>query len=375
MKHAKLSASSSARWLFCPGSVKASEPFENTSSAAASEGTCAHELAEICLTNDASPYDYIGKTLHDAPDVQVDKEMARYVEEYVNYVNSFSGDKFIEERVDFSPWVPEGFGTSDAIVIDQDNRTMHVIDLKYGKGVEVSADSNTQGLLYALGSLNDFGFMYDIDDIVIHIYQPRMGNISEWGISVPDLMDWAQGTVAPTAVLCMTDNAPKAAGEKQCQWCPAKATCETLQKHVEETIGADFDNLELPSVEDGINFQNIMDNKKLIEGFLKAVEGHIFQKLSDGEDIPGYKLVVGRSVRAWSDKDEAEALLRKKRYKVGEIFKQTLISPTQAEKLMSKKYEDVEHLVIKPEGKPTLAKASDKRPALKVNVTDEFDEL
>lgn len=376
MKHAKLSASGSARWLNCTGSVKAEEEFrQKGSSIFAQEGTCAHELAAICLLENTKPHDYIGKTLDDAPEIVVDSEMANYVEEYINYINSLNGEQFIEQRVDFSTWVPGGFGTSDAIVIDDSSTVMHVIDLKYGKGVEVYADNNSQGMLYALGALNDYGFIYEITSIIIHIYQPRIGNISEWEISVEDLVSWADNTVVPAANQCMTSDAPRTAGNKQCTWCAAKPTCKALKSHVERIIGSEFDDLTLPVVEKGIDLQNIMSNKKLIETWLKAIEGYIFEQLQAGIDMPGYKLVKGRSVRKWANVEDAEKALRAKRYKVSEIFTQKLISPTQAEKLLAGKYNEIEHLIVKPDGKPTLASTNDKRLDITADVKLDFDTL
>ena len=398
--HAVLSASGSSRWLNCPGSVKASRDYENTTSSFAQEGTCAHELGEMVLKDQINPHDYIGKTLLDAPEIEVDVEMANYVEEYANYVNAIPGDKFIEIQVDYSEWVPAwsyetfdpkgnpitvqvegGFGTSDAIVIDSDAKIMHVIDLKYGKGVEVYAEDNSQGKLYGLGAYNDYELEYDIDDsweIIIHIYQPRIGNIDEWSITVKDLLAWAESEVRPKALICMTDNAPRIAGAKQCTWCAHKPLCEELKSHIEATICSEFDDLDLPAVEEGMDFQDIMGNKKLIEGWLKAIEGYIFEQLEKGTAMPGFKLVTGKSSRAWVDEAVTEKYMRKKRMKVGEMFNQKLLSPPQAEKQVGKKkYADMveEGLVITSTGKPALANESDKRPALNMNVADDFDDL
>lgn len=398
--HAVLSASGSSRWLNCPGSVKACRDYEERSSSFAQEGTCAHELAAMVLDDQVNPHDYIGKTLNDAPEIEVDAEMVNYVEEYANYVNAIPGDKFIEIQVDYSEWVPAwtyetfdklgqpstchvegGFGTSDAIVIDSDAKIMHVIDLKYGKGVEVYAEDNSQGKMYGLGAYNDYELEYDIDDsweIIIHIYQPRIGNIDEWSITVKDLLAWAEAEVRPKALICMTNDAPRIAGAKQCTWCGHKPLCEELKLHIEATISSEFDNLDLPPVEEGMDFQNIMGHKKLIEGWLKAIEGYIFEQLEKGTVMPGFKLVTGKSSRAWVDEAVTEKYMRKKRMKVGEMFNQKLLSPPQAEKQVGKKkYADMvdEGLVITSTGKPALANESDKRPALNMNIADDFDDL
>ena len=172
----------------------------------------------------------------------------------------------------------------------------------------------------------------------------------------------------------MTDDAPRFAGTKQCQWCDAKPTCQTLRKHVEETISSEFDNLELPTVDESLDFQNILASKKLIEGWLKAIEGFVFEELEAGKKVPGFKLVKGKSSRKWSDDVAVEKYFRKKRLKVGEMFDQKLITPPQAEKFLGKaKYADMGELVIKSDGKPALANESDKRPALIMDVAEEFD--
>lgn len=380
MKHAILSASGSGQWLNCPGSVNAQKAYPDIgSSPAAQEGTCAHELAALCLLDKNSPpmppQFLVGETLKDAPEITVTTEMANYVEEYINYVLAIPGKLYVETRVDFSDWVPEGFGTSDAIIADDENGVLHVVDLKYGKGVEVSPIENTQGMLYALGAYVEYDFAHTFDKIVIHIYQPRMKNISEWSLSVEHLLMWAETIVKPTAELCMTDDAPRVAGEKQCMWCAYQPNCPELKAHVEKTIGAQFSNLELIPVEEVPDIQNVMDNKKLIEGWLKAIEGHIFDQLESGAYMPGYKIVEGRSIRAWQDVEAAEKLLRSKAYKVNDIFTKKFFSPAQAQKLMGKKYDQISHLVHKPAGKPVLAKDSDKREAINVNVSDDFENI
>jgi len=169
--HAKLSASGSHRWAHCPGSVKAEEGIADRSSIAADEGTAAHELAELVLTHGGACHDWIGKRLIESNAYTVDQEMADYVQQYVDYVKSHSGQHEYEQLVDFSEWVPGGFGTADALVLD--GNTLRVIDLKYGKGVQVDAFENTQGLLYALGAMSDYEYIAEIEKVVICIVQPR----------------------------------------------------------------------------------------------------------------------------------------------------------------------------------------------------------
>ncbi len=300
-KHAKLSASGSARWLACTGSVKAESQFPNTSSSYAMEGTAAHELADMCLSDGLSPHDYINQHIAGVP---VDEEMADHVAAYVAYVKSFSGIHFYEVRVNFSEWIPDGFGTSDAIVIDNKTNTVHVIDLKYGKGVPVDAENNSQGMLYALGVLSEYSFIYDIDTVVIHIYQPRIKNYSSWSITATELLKWAEWA-KQRAEEALQDDAPRTPSDKACQWCKAKATCKALLDHTHKIIMHDFDELDnvKPDSLTDKELKVILDNAKLIKSWLDAVESHVFDKINDGQDFDGYKLVEGRTTRAWLNEE------------------------------------------------------------------------
>lgn len=365
--HAKLSASSSARWLNCPGSVKICEQYENKSSSFAEEGTCAHELAEICLRDSKSASEFLGAELHDAPGVEVTIEMVDHVQDYVNYVNSLqskTSSLLVEEKVSFDEWVTDGFGTSDAIVLD--DGTCHIVDLKYGQGVEVYAKENTQAMLYALGVLNEFEFIYDIDTFVLHIYQPRRNHIDSWEITKQDLLKWGEW-VKQQVALCDSDDAPLSPSEKACQWCPHKANCKALEKFTEEVISAEFENLDLPKPET-VDVVNVLLNKSLIESWLKAVEQSAYEKLLSGdagELANHFKLVEGRSLRQWGDETTAISALSES-YGDEKLYKKTFVSVAQAEKLVGKAKFTKEYnsLVIKPEGKPTIAPIDDKRPAI-----------
>lgn len=370
-QHAKLSPSSSSRWLNCTASVKASSAYKNTSSSAAEEGTAAHQLGEICLKTGDSPDKYLNQNLSDAPNVIVDQEMVENIQDYVNYCRSLGGDMLVEERVDFSPWVNEGFGTSDCIIFKDD--VCHVIDLKYGKGVEVYAERNTQAMIYALGVLNEYWFIHEVSSFVLHIFQPRRNHFDEWEISIEDLLIWAD-TVKEAANNIKTDNVTFNPGEKQCQWCQHKPNCKALQEFTEKVISAEFDDLdELPTPET-VNHTVVLKHKALIESWLKAVEQTVFEKLNNGEKVDGFKLVKGRSVRKWGSEQEVIKTLTPE---LGDdLYIKKLLTAPQAEKLIGKgKFnENYADLVIKPEGKPTLAPESDKRPAIG-DVTDCFDKL
>jgi len=371
--HAKLSASGSERWLRCPGSVRAEEGIVEKSSSFAAEGTSAHELAELCLVSECDTMSYVHTTLKESGWVVTD-EMAIYIQEYVDYVRSFKGVKFIEERVDFSEWVPDGFGTSDAIVIDGD--TMHIIDLKYGKGVRVDADDNSQAKLYALGALSDYGFLYDINHIVCHIHQPRLDHISVWEIDKESLLKWAE-YVRERAAMCALPDAPRVASDKSCMWCKFKPLCPELMQLTQKALMSDFDDATIaPKSPDKLSIRDLrfaLDNKKLIISWLDAIEDLAFERLTNGEAFDGYKLVVGRSNRSWEDEKAAEHVLSEE---LGEkmYMPQKMITPPMAEKLLGKKKAALLNgLINKSQGKPTMVNQSDNRPEIVSGDISDFD--
>lgn len=368
--HAKLSASGSARWLNCPGSVAAENGIADSSSFFAREGTAAHALAEHCLNEGVHAASQIG---NDFEGFNVDNYMAEFVQSYVDYVRQFSGEHMYEVRVDFSRWVPEGFGTCDAMIMQYDG-TLRVIDLKYGQGLRVDADENSQAMLYALGAYDDYAHIYDIEKIEITIHQPRLDHVSEWSISVHDLLEWGE-EVKRKAAECLEPYAPRNPGDKQCQWCKAKPTCPALKALTEQTIITMFDDIgpaamvETDKLDDD-QLKQVLQHKKLISGWLESVEQHIVNRLSSGQDFDGFKLVEGRSLRKWSDEILAIAELSDK-YTDEQLFKKSFLSVSQAEKLVGKKSAGtLADFIIKPPGKPTLAPSSDKRPAINLQETD-----
>tara|TARA_R110000803_G_scaffold46891_4_gene98253 strand:+ start:14351 stop:15508 length:1158 start_codon:yes stop_codon:yes gene_type:complete len=373
-RHAELSASGSATWLNCPGSRKANSGRKSMESEYALEGTRAHTVADKCLKKGLDANFFIDKLVYNE---KVPIEMAHYVQEYLDYVRAHETKKtqlYTEERVDFSNIVPDGFGTMDAAVLDYDTGICHIFDLKYGQGIQVYSFENTQSQLYALGLLNELGFLDVIKTFRIHIVQPRKVTPTPWDISVEDLELFGR-YAKQKAELAMTDDAPRVPGDKQCQWCDAKDSCGALAKFTEQVICADFEDLNNNTLNNeeltDSQRKTILDNKKLIENFLNAVETSIYNRIDEGGTFKGYKMVFGRSNRVWSE--EAEKYLKRK-LGAAQAYTKKIIGITAAEKLLGKGLLD--QYMIKPPGKPTLAIESDSRAAIiKADVTDNFEKL
>ena len=379
LAHAKLGASNAHRWLVCGGSVKAEQGFKDQSSPFAQEGTAAHELSELALMHEREPQDWIGHPLVENSEWIVDEEMANFVQVYTDYCRAIAkgaDETFIEQRVSYADWVPDGFGTNDFGALFLKDKRIKIADLKYGKGVQVDAENNPQAMLYGLGTYAEFSWISEFEWVDIAIIQPRLDHISEWSISVKDLLKWAEW-VSQRAEIALSDDAERVPGEKQCRFCKAKSTCPALMKYTEDIIMAEFDNLEddLPSPDtlSKDQLRRVLEHKGLIEGWLSSVETVVRERLEDGQDFPGFKIVEGRSIRRWGDETEAEQKLIDI---LGEkLHTKKIISPAQAEKALKKDQRAVlEDLVVKPTGKPTLVPESDKRPPLNLTEGD-FDDV
>lgn len=368
--HARLSASGSHRWLYCPGSVKAEESLPNTTSYHAEEGTAAHELAELALMGSGNARDWLGKQLPESNAFTVTDEMANAVQVYVDYVRGFSGEHAYEQRIDFGDWVPEGFGTADAVIVQDDK--IRVIDLKYGRGLRVDAEENTQAILYALGVYAEHELFIDIKNVVITIVQPRLDHIDEWEISISELLKRGEW-IRQRAEEANSPDAERVPGEAQCLWCKAKATCPALMKFTNAAIMSDFETLDLVNVDRLTDSQlrQALDSKKLIIGWLDAVEMYIKERVENGGAFEGYKMVEGRSSRSWSDEKLAIGVLESE---LGEqAWEKKLLSVAKAERSLGKaKLGVISDLVLRSSGKPTLVPESDKRPALGATA-DDFD--
>ena len=371
--HAKLSASGSVRWIHCSGSVKAEEGLPDTRSFFADEGSAAHELMEICLLAGTSAFERLGHQLVEYNTFTVTQEMAENVQQYLDYVRQFDSpavEMHVEKRLDFSEWVPEGYGTADTIIYG--NGTVDIFDLKYGKNI-VSAQGNTQGILYMLGAIEDE--LVETHTFRFHIVQPRMDHIDTYTLTRAQLLELGEW-IRERAELALSPNAERTPGEDQCKYCKAKATCPALNKLTEDVLMTDLDSMNTtnPDRLSQDQLQRAMAAKKLIVSWLDAVEDYITETIytEDCDTFAGHKLVEGRSLRQW--RNDAEAEKRLAALLGDDAFERKLLSVAKAEKALGKKRTaEISDLVEKPQGKPTLVPIDDPRPSFVKESADAFD--
>jgi hypothetical protein len=375
MAHSVLGASKAHRWITCPGSVALEATFPDDSSWHASEGTAAHTLAEYCLSEGNPPEKYLNRELNDG--FRVTDEMVNHIATYVDFINGMRGVKHFEVQVSYEQYAPGGFGTADAVIINEG--VLHVVDLKYGQGVKVSAKNNAQLRLYALGAFLKFGFDAQVDLIEMTIVQPRLDHIETVSLRVSDLLKWAKGTVAPAAYLAMRDDAPFSPSESACRFCKAKGTCRALTKKNLEAVQGHFENLDealqdrAPHTLSADELAEIIPQADLISLWAAAVKEYATNVIRGGGVIPGYKIVEGRSIRRWANEDDAAYKIFKR---LGQqAFTSKLKSPAQVEKLLGRSDAgEIADLIVKPKGKPTLAPEADSRPALESALSEMFGE-
>ena len=353
--HALLSASSSHRWLECPPSAVANEAYPNQDTSFTQEGTLAHEVAEAVAAQ---------KTW--VPADGVTKEMIECAREYADYIEEQkkSNDAIVllEQRVDFSPWVPDGFGTCDCIIIQDD--TLTIIDYKYGQGVAVSATDNPQMKLYALGAMNDYGIALDVKKVEMHIFQPRLNNISTDNLTVEELMEWAEKTVKPTAEKAARGKGKYAPGE-HCRFCQHAGKCRALTKLCTEYLDTHGLRVALPVLAPH-EVADVLRMEPMVTLWLKKVKEQAMTTLMNGEELPGFKLVEGRlGIRKWKNDQEVFDLLKGAGYRAEDITETKVLSPAQMDKAIGKKKasELLEEYIDRAPGAPTIAPITDKRPA------------
>lgn len=355
--HALLSASSAHRWLECPPSAVANEVYPDQETSFAHEGTLAHEVAEIMARN--------GHFVKEDAKEGVTLEMIECARGYADYIEeqkkSNEAIVLLEQRVDFSPWVPGGFGTCDCILVQED--TLTIIDYKYGQGVPVSAVDNPQMKLYALGAMNDYGVALDVKKVEMHIYQPRLNNISKDVLEVEELLAWADKIVKPTAEKAIQGKGKYAPGE-HCRFCQHGGRCRALTKLCTEFIDTHGLRVALPVLAPH-EVADVLRMEPMVTLWLKKVKEQAMTTLMEGGEVPGYKIVAGRGSRSWADDLEVANVLKAAGYTQEDITKTTLLSVAALESAIGKKKvaELVGGHILSNTGSPTIAPITDKRPA------------
>ncbi len=384
--HARLSASGAKKWSNCSGSIQMEEQFPDTSSGFAEEGTKAHAIGELKILFKtgkitAAKYGIAMSELGSIPG-----DMTEYTDGYRDFVierynealrTTPDAQLLVEKKVDLSEWIPEGFGTCDAVIIA--DKVLEIIDLKYGMGVKVSAENNPQLRLYALGALSAVDFLYDIETVRTTIYQPRIDNISSEKISVEDLRKWGQW-IAERAALAADDSVTECTAGDHCDsgFCKARAVCRAYADKKLELARHGF---KRPSQLTPDEIADIIQQSDKLAKWAKLVSDYALDEaVNHGAVFPGYKLVEGRSNRKYcKTESEIETILTEHGFKAGDIYTRSLKGIGDMEKLLGKAQfaKLLNDCVVKPQGKPTLVPIDDKREAIGSanNAADDFKNI
>ena len=386
LAHAKLSASGSEKWMTCTPSARMEEPFPDEGSEFAREGTFAHAVFEQELLH------YLGREVEPLPNELMHFDspaLVDYVQEAVNFaITRIEAARerckdpviYVERRLDFSRWVPEGFGTGDLVIITDD--LVEVLDLKYGKGIFVDAKSNSQMRLYGLGAYNELADLYAIQRVRMTVLQPRLGNYSSEELSIEALLKWADEAVVPAAKLAWAGEGEFVAGD-HCisSFCKARYTCPARAAQALAVARQEFGSVEdaQPPIPESLTVERIaqlLPKADLVIDWFTDLKAYALKQAEKGTTVPGYKLVEGRSNRKYSDQDAVAKALRDAEVPDEIAYERSLLGITAMEKAIGKKKfaEVLGGLITKPEGKPTLVPEGDKRPALtsRASALDDF---
>ena len=373
-EHAVLSASGSHRWLNCTPSARLELEFENTGSEAAREGTAAHALCEhklkraLHMRSRRPASDYDSDEMEECTDAYVDFVMEQY-----ETAKQVCEDPviLIEQRLDFSCYVPDGFGTGDCLIISDDR--LHIIDFKYGMGVLVEAEGNPQMKLYALGALAVYDALYDIREVSMTIFQPRRENVSTWTIPVEDLKAWAENELKPRAKMAYDGEGEYLPGE-WCTFCRAAVRCRA---RAEEKLKLAQTEFRMPPLLTDAEIEDILAVLPDLTKWANEIAAYALDAaLNHGKEWNGFKVVEGRSVRKYRDEAAVAEAAKEAGYK--DIYRQSLIPLTEMQRLMGKdRFKEIlGGLITKAPGRPTLVPKSDRRPAMSVsNAINEFYEI
>ncbi|MGR6835891.1 DUF2800 domain-containing protein [Syntrophomonas erecta] len=372
--HAVLSASGAYRWLNCLPSARLELEFVNNESSAAAEGTAAHALCEHKLKKALHMRSKRPVSVYNSDEMEEHSDAyVEFVMEQLELAKQSCTDPLIliEQRLDFSCYVPQGFGTGDCIIIA--DKKLHIIDFKYGMGVLVDAVDNPQMKLYALGALEIYDSLYDIEEVSMTIFQPRRENVSTWTIRVEDLKAWAEKELKPKAKKAYDGEGEYLPGE-WCTFCRAAVKCRA---RAEEKLKLAQSEFKLPPLLTDSEIEEVLSKLSDLTKWANEIIAYATDAaVNHGKEWHGFKVVEGRSVRKYKDEDAVAEVAKANGYK--DIFRQSLITLTEMERLMGKsKFEKIlGDLIYKPPGKPTLVPLSDKRPAMNVsNAKNEFNEI
>ena len=371
--HALLSASSSHRWLHCNPSARLEREFADRETTAAAEGTAAHALAEHKLKRRLKLRSERPVSPFDTEEMEIcTDDYADFVMEQVTKERRRDPDTqvFIEQRLDFSCYVPEGFGTGDCLIVSKGR--LHIIDLKYGMGLLVDSEENPQMKLYALAALTQYEEQYQIKKVKLTIFQPRRENVSTWETSVAKLKKWATKDLVPKAQRAFKGEGEYCPGE-WCIFCKAAVKCRA---RAEDKLRLAQSEFKMPPLLTDAEIEDVLAKLPDIKKWADEIQEYALAKALAGKEWTGFKLVEGRSVRKFTDERAVVKAANEAGYH--DIYKQTLISLTEMEKLMGKaEFSKVlGALVTKPQGKPTLVPDTDKRQAISVsNPKSEFSEI
>lgn len=372
-EHAVLSASSANRWLHCPPSVRLSEGYMDKASVFAMEGTSAHELCEYKLRsalgmeaeNPTENLDFYNTEMEECAE-----GYATYILELVEKAKETCSDPvvMVEQRVDFSRYVPEGFGTADCIIIADE--TLNIVDYKHGKGVEVSAEDNPQMKLYALGALELFDCLYDISKVQMTIFQPRLSNVSVFVMNKADLLNWANDELTAKAELAFEGKGELCCGE-WCKFCKAKANCKERAKVNMEMAQYEFRKSSLLTDEEVVKILSRIDE---LTSWASDVKNFALEQAVRGKQWPGWKVVEGRSNRKYTDEGAVAQVVKNAGYNP---YDENIIGITNMTKMLGKEKfnELLGDFVERPQGKPTLVPEDDNRPEMNTAKEDFKEEI
>lgn len=383
VKHALLGASAASRWLACPPSARLCEDMPDSGSQYAAEGTLAHELAELKVRK---MFTVMAKSAYAKAFNKIKKdplynsEMDHVTDSYLDYIKDcamqFDSKPFVacEVSVDFSGYVPEGFGTADCVMVG--GTTMRVVDFKYGKGVPVTAEENPQMKLYAIGALAQYAMLYHIEKVVLSIAQLRLGEPDEWETTPDALYQWAAGYVKPRAELAYNGGGEPHPGE-HCRFCKAKAQCRARAEANLEAIQGFSSRADTSSPVDArlLTYPEVgraLERAKPFMKWFKDVEEYALQAALEGKEIPGWKVVEGSSRREFDDTDTVFTELQAAGVDGALLYERKPLTLSGIEKLLGKKeFEDLcGNHVVKPAGKPALVPEGDRRQPYNNAISD-----